>query len=82
MTTLKEIHVVKIDSVMFLDLEYLFTQNKNKQEGFETVIPLCSIVEGKHIFHISRISKDVEDDKTEIDTFKVATIAFWYYKNE
>ncbi len=82
MTTLKEIHVVRIDSVMFLDLEYVFTQNKNKQEGFETVIPLRSIAEGKHILHISRISKDVEIDKTEIDTIKVATIPFWFYQNK
>ncbi len=79
METIKEIHIIKIDSITFNFLDYVFTQNKNNQLGFETVISLDSITQGKHTLKVFQKSKKEKNEKGTYDAFEVASIPFWYF---
>lgn len=81
MTTVNSVHLVKIDSILYQDVDLIFSQNKNMQAGFETVLRLDSIPKGKHLLNVYRKSKETKHDNIVIDTFKVASIPFWYFKN-
>jgi len=79
MRTLKDIHIIKIDTTTYSDLDFVFTQNKNNQEGFETVLPLDSIQSGKHTLKIYRKHKKEENSDGTLNSREVAIIPFWYY---
>lgn len=75
--SLKSIHTIKIDSTIYKDLELLYTLNKQKQLGLETVLDINKLNNGKHILTINRQEKV----KDSIINKNVATIPFWYFKN-
>ncbi|AXO81564.1 hypothetical protein DZC78_14605 [Olleya aquimaris] len=73
--TLTKIYSFKIDSIDFKQPEFIYTRHNNNQEGFETVLPLKNITEGKHSLDIFRIEK-----QDSINTKnKIVTIPFWHY---
>ncbi len=72
-----KVYQLKIDSTSFSS-DFISTK-LNKQLGFETVLPLKDISEGKHILRIDR-TNFTRKEKNEI-TEKVIEIPFWYYKN-
>lgn len=73
--TLTKIYSFKIDSIDFNQPEFIYTRHNNNQEGFETVLPLKNLTEGKHSLDIFRIEK-----KDSINTKnKIVTIPFWHY---
>ena len=74
--TLKSIYKIKIDTLNFTNIEFIFSQNKNKQLGFETVLNIENLQKGKHVLFISRLEKD----NNSIENIPVASIPFWYYK--
>ncbi|WP_075341336.1 hypothetical protein [Tenacibaculum agarivorans] len=75
--TFNKIYSLKIDSIE-IPSDFIISK-VNKQLGFETILPLKSIPEGKHLLKVSRINY-TEKDKKEI-TEKVIDIPFWYYKD-
>ncbi|MEM6517209.1 MAG: hypothetical protein AAF688_13570, partial [Bacteroidota bacterium] len=79
MKVVKELHIIKIDSTTCDDLDYVFTRNKNNQEGFETVIFLDSISTGKHSLNIYRKNRKEENEDGTYNSKIVANIPFWYY---
>lgn len=73
--TLTKIYSFKIDSIDFNQPEFIYTRHNNNQEGFETVLPLKNLTEGKHSLDIFRIEK-----QDSINTKnKIVTIPFWHY---
>lgn len=75
--TLSSIYSFKIDSLEYVNPDFIYTKHNNNQQGFETVLPLKNFTEGKHVLIINRLVKkdSVFNKKT------VLTIPFWYYKN-
>ncbi|MFK8061006.1 MAG: hypothetical protein AB8B78_13055, partial [Polaribacter sp.] len=69
-------HIIKIDNID-VKSEFIVTE-VNNQLGFETIISLKRIVDGKHIVHINRFvpSKKTKKLKNE----KIIDIPFWYFK--
>lgn len=95
MQTLSAIHSIKIDSLSFEQPEFVFTQNKNNQDGFITVIPIEALEHGKHLLRLYRLekigqkldsttmrSKSAKNMKTMVDTVNFSSIPFWYYKQD
>ncbi|WP_034057339.1 hypothetical protein [Lacinutrix jangbogonensis] len=76
MKTLSQIYSFKIDSLAYTNPGFLFTKHNNNQDGFETVLPIKNVSEGKHVLNIYRLSKK---DTTETKN-SIVTIPFWYYK--
>ncbi|WP_190808272.1 hypothetical protein [Flagellimonas sp. S3867] len=74
MATLKEMYRLKIDSTSY-DFDFVFTQNKREQEGFETFLDIDQLVNGKHVLEVTR--KDHQEDSVYYR--KIITIPFWYY---
>lgn len=70
----QDIYLLKIDSVP-IKSDFLVTKINN-QLGFETVVSIKNISEGKHLFKINRYEKVKKDTKLALDI----TIPFWYYK--
>lgn len=74
--TLNEVYSVRIDSTDYAS-EFILSENKQKDLGFETYVNLKSLEDGKHMLKIirKRIKKG--------DTVKhyVCRIPFWYFKN-
>ena len=75
--TLESFFTIKIDTLEYKNVEYTFTENRNKQLGFETVIKISSIKEGKHLLNID---KHIKRKDSLIKTSHV-NIPFWYYKD-
>ena len=75
MKTLSEIYSFKIDTLEYKNLELLFTKHRNKQDGFETVLSLKTLIYGKHDLKIYRLRKV----KDSIVNRRITTIPFWYY---
>ena len=76
MKTLSKIYSFKIDSLDYKNPDFLFTKHLNKQDGFETVLPLKKLKQGKHLLSVYRsYKKDSVIMKTTI-----ITLPFWYYK--
>ncbi|WP_159019452.1 hypothetical protein [Algibacter sp. L3A6] len=73
--TLKSIHHITIDSTAYINLDFVFTQNKKKQLGFESFINIQNLAPGKHVLKIERHRKN--KDTTYLS--KIVTIPFWYY---
>ncbi len=80
--TFNQIYQLKIDSTKFTS-DFIITK-LNKQVGFETVLSLKNISEGKHILKVSRINfiKEKKEETKEKEIIeKVIEIPFWYYKD-
>lgn len=77
LSTFNDTYSIVIDSIKFSSDFIINTTNK--QLGFESVIPLKDIPEGRHLIAIKR---KVRSTKTQEDNIeRVAEIPFWYYKN-
>lgn len=70
-------YVIKIDSLLYTS-NFIGTEI-NKQLGFETILPIKNIVEGKHTLNISSYRVNKKTKETSLG--KVIDIPFWYYKN-
>ncbi len=81
LNTFNTIYQLKIDSTNFKS-DFIISKI-NKQLGFETVIPLKNINEGKHLLKVNRINFSEDKKKKEKREFteKVIEIPFWFYKN-
>ena len=77
MKTIARIYSFKIDSLEYSNPDFIFARHNNNQNGFETVLSLKNIKEGKHDLSVYRLSKT--DSTQTQDT--IITIPFWYYKN-
>jgi len=73
--TLKAIHYIKIDTTTYSNVDFIFTQNKKNQLGFETFLDIKTLKQGKHVLKIERYTKT----KDTAYTSKIASIPFWYY---
>ncbi|AUC83225.1 hypothetical protein [Lacinutrix sp. Bg11-31] len=76
MKALSQIYSLKIDSLEYSNLDFVFTKHNNNQDGFETVLPLKKIADGKHVLRVYIATKT---DSTNTKN-NIATIPFWYYK--
>jgi len=76
LTTLEEMYRLKIDSTAY-DFELVLTENKRKQQGFETFLDISELNKGKHVLQVTR--KDHRRDSIYYRT--IINIPFWYYKN-
>lgn len=74
MNTIEGMYCIKIDAVYY-DFNFVATQNKRKQLGFETFLDFSDVTRGKHLLEISR--KDHRGDS--IYYRKITNIPFWYY---
>lgn len=73
----EKIYSIHIDDTTFSQ-SFIVSENKKKQLGFETVIKINSLNEGKHILHVKkRLSLVKEKDSTN----HIISIPFWYYPN-
>lgn len=82
MQAIKDIFIIKIDSLTINSIDYVYTQNFREQEGFETVLPLDSISSGKHLIGIYRKNKKESNAEGTYDESEIAVIPFWYYKKD
>ncbi|MEO9570459.1 MAG: hypothetical protein ABJH82_03520 [Polaribacter sp.] len=74
--TFNKNYLLEIDTISYTSNFLISTVNK--QLGFETIIPIKNISEGKHLLKINR---NIVIEKTkEIEIEKVIHIPFWYYK--
>lgn len=72
----KKAYLISLDTTL-INAEFLITKTNN-QLGFETILPLKNIKEGKHLLKISRF---IKSEKTkQIEKENVIEIPFWYYK--
>ena len=68
---------VKIDSLAY-EAQFVATTDKNQKLGFETYLPLDSLVDGKHTLKVQRMSIQKGDT-----TFRTrVTIPFWYFREK
>ncbi|MBO3116777.1 hypothetical protein J4050_08465 [Winogradskyella sp. DF17] len=77
MKTLNNVYKVRIDSTEY-DCEFILTETKKKQKGFETYLNLKEVAPGKHLFSLTRR----EIIKKDTSTFFVKQIPFWYFPNK
>jgi len=71
--TFKQIYSISIDNTTY-NQDYILSENKKKQIGFETIIDLDSIKKGKHIIQLKR---KMQPEKDSLGT--IISIPFWYY---
>ncbi|WP_299224707.1 hypothetical protein [uncultured Psychroserpens sp.] len=74
--TVNNIYSVRIDSINY-DSEFILTENKHQDLGFETFIKIKNLDEGKHYLKVIR--KRIRKEDTTY--WRVAKIPFWYYKD-
>ncbi|PIB30228.1 hypothetical protein BFP78_14355 [Gaetbulibacter sp. 5U11] len=74
--TLSSIYSFKIDSLDYDNPDFIYAKHNNNQQGFETVLSLKNITEGKHVLTINRL---VKKDSAFIKT-TLLNIPFWYFK--
>lgn len=72
----QNIYTLKIDDEL-LNPEYSVTEINN-QLGFETFIPLKSVMDGKHIINLNRFVTSKKSKKLENE--HIIDIPFWYFK--
>lgn len=48
-------YTFKIDSVTYKHLDFLYSKHNRNQDGFETVLPLKNIADGKHNLEVYRL---------------------------
>lgn len=76
-TFLKELSnviTIKIDSLAY-NTDFVATQNRKSQRGYETFLDIESLEKGKHLIEIEgkRFLKD------SIETYTIAKFPFWYF---
>ena len=76
-TTIEDMYTLSIDSLTFKP-EFVFSQNLQKQLGFETFLDLQAVSNGKHVLKVQR--KDHRRDSVYIRT--IIQIPFWHFKNK
>jgi hypothetical protein len=74
--TVNDVYAVKIDSLDF-ESEFILSENKNEELGFESYINIKNLNEGKHLFNVTR--KRIR--KGDTTTVYVSRIPFWYFKS-
>jgi len=74
--TLNDIYIFKVDSLE-LNSEFVISESKTGQFGFETYLDLKDITNGKHLLKVYR--KFLRGKDTLYNTR--ATIPFWHFKN-
>nr|WP_321233616.1 hypothetical protein [uncultured Psychroserpens sp.] len=74
--TVNDIYSVKIDSVNY-DSEFVLTESKQKNLGFETYIKINDLEEGKHLLKVMR--KRIKKGDT-VQQY-IRQIPFWYFKD-
>lgn len=74
--TLNQVYSVRIDSTDY-ESEFILSENKQKDLGFETFVGIKNLKEGKHLLKVIR--KRIKEG----DTVKhsVCRIPFWYFKD-
>ena len=77
MQTLSNIYSFKIDSLDYNNPDFIYAKHNNNQQGFETVLSLKNITEGKHVLTINRL---VKKDSAFIKT-TLLNIPFWYFNS-
>ena len=75
--TLEEMYTLAVDSLDFKPV-FVLAQNRRKQIGFETFLPLDAVPSGKHVLEVRR--KDHERDS--VYTRTIIRIPFWYYPDK
>ena len=75
---INKMYVVKIDTTIYTT-DFIGTKIK-KQLGFETILPLKNITEGKHTLTLSNYVFNEKTKETSLN--KVLDIPFWYYKEQ
>lgn len=70
---MKDIVNIKIDSIT-MSPEFISAENKKELFGFETILPIQQLQEGKHTLYVERKINTTNDS-----TKRLATIPFWYY---
>ncbi len=66
---------LKIDTLVF-DSDFIMSQSKKAELGFETYLNLNTIPEGKHLLRVNR--RRIQENDTTLRN--LATIPFWHYK--
>ncbi|MBA6155260.1 hypothetical protein H3Z83_01795 [Tenacibaculum sp. S7007] len=77
LATFNNTYNIAIDTIKFSS-DFIINKT-NKQLGFESIVSLKDIQEGKHLISIKRKVLNSETQKEEIE--RVAEIPFWYYKS-
>ncbi|MDM9631983.1 hypothetical protein [Robiginitalea aurantiaca] len=72
--TLEDMYTLTIDSLDFKP-EFVYTQNTQKQLGYETFLDLGNVPRGKHVLRVRR--KDHDMDSVYLRT--IINIPFWYF---
>ncbi len=75
MKTLNEVYTIRIDSTDY-DSEFILTESKRENLGFETFVNIKSLDEGKHILKVLR--KRIK--KGDTLRYAMCRIPFWYFK--
>ena len=74
--TFNLMYSITIDSVDY-DPEFLLSQNRKNELGFETYVGTGNLDEGKHILKVNRL----RIRKGDTTKRRVETIPFWYFKD-
>jgi hypothetical protein len=74
--TFNDVYSVKIDSIEYAS-DFIFSESKKSELGFETYLKLNHLKEGKHLLRVVR-KRIVKNDTT--NRF-VSKIPFWYFKD-
>jgi len=77
LATFNDTYNIAIDSIKFTS-DFIINKT-NKQLGFESIVPLKNIQEGKHLISIKRKVLNTKTQKEEVE--RVTEIPFWYYKD-
>ena len=74
--TLNQVYSIRIDSIDY-NAEFILSESKQKDIGFETFVGIKDLEEGKHLLKVIR--KRIKEE----DTVKhsVCRIPFWYFKD-
>jgi hypothetical protein len=74
--TFNNVYVVTIDSTDY-DKDFIFSQSKKSELGFETYVNIDNLDEGRHLLKVSR--KRIRKNDTTLRS--VAQIPFWYFRD-
>ena len=74
MKTLKDIHVIKIDSSSY-EADFVLSESRTDEFGFETYLDISNLKKGKHLLKVWM--KKIKKEDTVYT--RRATIPFWYY---
>lgn len=73
---LSTLYEIKIDTVLYPELEFFFYENNNYgEQGIKTIIDLDSLARGKHVLNIQRLSMDYDSLNSNMRHY--ATVPFW-----